>query len=398
MAGIPRWRDVVDVALAGALAAGGLVELFTGSPEALGVVTPLSRTAGVIGVLGSAALLSLRRRRPLLLVGVFALWLVLGLVTRGEVPALFLGGLVMFWLTLYSITRHLTGRRAWASAAFGLVTVALADWTLPVLHSWNEALFDALTCGLAIVIGWSLRHSEERAVAEALRLERAETAARERATAAIAEERSRIARELHDVLGHSVSAMVVQAGAAEQVVDEDPEFVRRALATIRTVGTASLDEVRAAVEILHDEREAVSTAPRPGLADLDTLAATARASGLEVLLDIDAEASALTPGLELAVFRIVQESLTNIRKHSPATRAEVRVRATVDELSVEIHDNGAEIALSRRPARTGEASPTVGHGLIGMRERAHLYGGRVLAGPGPRGFAVHVVLPREVPA
>jgi signal transduction histidine kinase len=378
------WHGVTDAVLAAALAVAAVLELTTGGAGHLGVDAPL---VGAIGIVATTVLLALRRIRPGWLPAVPLVWLVLGLATAGVVPVTFWGALVPFWLTLYSVARHGSVRLSAVTAGVTAAVLLLGGLTLAPLHSWNEALFDWGSCALAFVVGWGLRRGERRAVEEALRAARAEADARERPLAAVADERARIARELHDVLGHSVSAMVVQAGAAEQVVDDDPDFVLRALASIRTTGAESLDEVRRAIDLLRADGDGPGLAPQPGLTGLADLAATAADSGIAVDLDVRGEPTGLPAGLELAVYRIVQESLTNVRKHSGATRADVRVICGPDAVEVVVRDDGVDAA-----------STTPGHGLIGMRERAHLYGGSLDAGPETRGFAVRAVLPTGTPA
>jgi signal transduction histidine kinase len=388
-------RLAVDAGIALALAAAATAELLTAPVEHLGARSP---AVGVVGVAAVSLLLAHRRARPALLPGVPLVWLVLGCVTLGELPVLFWGALVPTWLALYSAARHADALVVRATAAAATAAVLLGELFLPVLHSWNEALFDWVTCGVALLTGWGLRRAERRAVDEAVRAARAESRARERTLEAVGDERARIARELHDVLGHSMTAMVVQAGAAEQVVEDDPELVRRSLASIRDIGTASLAEVRRAVAVLGDGEVEPERAPRPGLAGLTDLVATARAGGLDVELHVRGDVSGFSPGLELAVYRIVQESLTNVRKHSGATHARVEVRRGQDAVEVVVQDDGADRATRRQRSTVGATGPAPGHGLIGMRERAHLYGGRLEAGPAPQGFAVRAVLPTGAPA
>jgi signal transduction histidine kinase len=385
-----RWQGVSDAVLAAALAAAGLLELTTRDPAELGADAPL---AGAIGILGAAILLSQRRLRPALVAGVPLLWLALGLVTRGDLPVMFWGALVPILVALYSAARHAAVRVVGVTAGLTALVLVAGGLSIPMLGTLSEVLFDWGTCALALAVGWGLRRSEQRAVEEALRANRAATEAELRSGAAVSDERSRIARELHDVLGHSVSVMVVQAGAAAEVVEEDPEFVRAALAAIRTVGTEAMTEVRRAVTLLREPDEDPGTARQPGLEGIADLAAATRAGGLDVSVEILGDPAGLAPGLELAAYRIVQESLTNVRKHSAATRAWVRVVVGPDGLEVEVRDNGSARPRVRALSRGGEHAGPSGHGIIGMRERAHLYGGSLDAGPAAEGFTVRAVLP-----
>nr|WP_276498531.1 histidine kinase [Agromyces luteolus] len=226
-----------------------------------------------------------------------------------------------------------------------------------------------------------MRVSERRAADAAVRAIAAETDAREAALRAVAEERARIARELHDILGHSVSVMVVQAGAAAEVVDVDAAAARRALEAIRTTGTDALAEVRRVVELLReDDHDALS--PQPGIARIPELIEQARGSGLVVDFRAD-DTSDLSAGRQLAVYRVVQESLTNVRRHARAASASVAIERSADRVDVTVTDDGAAAGADR----------AAGHGLLGMRERVTLYGGTLEAGPGPSGWRVHASLP-----
>jgi signal transduction histidine kinase len=214
-------------------------------------------------------------------------------------------------------------------------------------------------------------------------------AERERVVAAreaVVEERGRIARELHDAVAHDVSLMVVQAGAERRLLDGTAGSTRDVLETIEHVGRASLEEMRRLVGMLRSD-EGDPLAPQPGLADLPGLVAQVRDAGLPAELELQGEQRALPAGIELSAYRIVQEALTNALKHAGAARAVVRVRYGTDSLELEVVDDGA-----------GAAAPVAGggHGLVGMRERVALYGGRFEADRRPGGgFAVRVELPVE---
>src|SRR5207248_3034774 len=219
------------------------------------------------------------------------------------------------------------------------------------------------------------------------REERAELAEREREVAAreaVVEERARIARELHDVVAHNVSMMVVQAGAERRVVDAANGSTREVLQTIEQIGRSALTEMRRLLGMLRSDADD-PLAPQPGLDDLPTLVGQVREAGLPVELQVDGERRELPVGIELSAYRIVQEALTNALKHAGEAHATVRVRYGADSLELEIVDDGAG---ARAPVASG------GHGLVGMRERVALYGGRLDAGRRPSGgFAVRVLLP-----
>jgi len=201
---------------------------------------------------------------------------------------------------------------------------------------------------------------------------------------AVVEERARIARELHDAIAHNVSMMVVQAGAERRVLPPEQSSTREVLETVEQIGRAALTEMRRLLGMLRSA-DGDSLTPQPGLRDLPTLVTQVREAGLPVELEIDGDPRELPVGLELSAYRIVQEALTNALKHAGEARAAVRVRYGPDSLELEIADDGA-----------GAATPVAGggHGLVGMRERVALYGGRFEADRrASGGFAVKVLLP-----
>lgn len=375
------WIGVQDAVLALAAMSLGLAEIWVPFESVYGDGSPIVSTVGV--VLGGV-LLGLRRLRVEACIGVFVVWLVIGIVTLGQMHALFFGQVVPFMIALYSLARHGRGRLPWIGAAVAAVTLLFGDFFLDALQGLDEIVFHWTMCIIAFAVGWGLRRSEERAVAAAVRLRSLEYQAREETLAAVSAERTRIARELHDILAHSLSVIVVQAGAAEQVVDDDPSFVRRALGSIRSTGAASLDEMGRVVAMLREPGDDAALDPQPGIAALRELVDASAAAGLRVELQTRGDLDGLPAGLGLTVYRIVQESITNVRKHSDAAEALVAVRATATRIEIEVSDDGT-------PRRAGD-SKRVGHGLIGIRERAALYGGQVTAGPTEHGFRVTAVL------
>ncbi|MFD7736163.1 sensor histidine kinase [Kitasatospora phosalacinea] len=209
---------------------------------------------------------------------------------------------------------------------------------------------------------------------------------------AVAEERRRIARELHDVVAHHITTMQLMAGGARANL-ADPEVVRDALVTLESSGRLALREMRQLLDVLRagDEPDAVPPAPQPGADDLPRLLEESRRAGLPADLTVRGEARPLPPALGLTVFRIVQEALTNARKHAGPARATVHLTYRPDLLTVHVRNDGPAPGTARPPAERG------GHGLIGMRERAALHGGTLTAAPHPHGgFAVHAELPLPV--
>jgi signal transduction histidine kinase len=210
----------------------------------------------------------------------------------------------------------------------------------------------------------------------------------ERALTAVAEERNRIARELHDVIGHSVSVMTVQASAVRRLMRADQAKERAALETVEATGRQALTEMRRMVGVLRSGSEAPDLAPPPTLEQLDRLVENFRRAGLDVVLEHEGRSVPLPPGLDLTAYRLVQEALTNTLKHAQATRAVIRVRYGGDRLQVSVRDDG------RGPV--GAAEP--GTGLLGMRERVAVYGGTLSAqGVDGGGFELRAELPLAAP-
>jgi signal transduction histidine kinase len=225
----------------------------------------------------------------------------------------------------------------------------------------------------------------------ALRAEAGSAAAADRAVTA---ERARIARELHDVVAHAVSVVVLQTGAAEQFVGRDPERARDHIGMARRTATEAMAEMRHLLDVLR-EGEAVYV-PQPGIQRLTDLVEEARGAGLDVALDVSVDTE-VPDGPSLAVYRIVQESLTNVLRHAPGARTAVTVSRSGDALVVEVRDSGRRpgaVPAHRTPAGLG----TGGHGLPGMRERVRVYGGSLDVGPQAEGgWLVRAVLPVPPP-
>ena len=300
-----------------------------------------------------------------------------------------LADMVTVLLLIYSVGRYSDGRRLLAGAACGLLLVVEVGigGRLVSPSDWAYVL---LLCGSALVLGVALRIQTQRAVFLAVAADRAQRDQEATAQAAVHEERARIARELHDVVAHNVGLIVLQAGGARSVLGTDPDRARMALQQVEETGRQTLAEMRHLVGILRVD-EGASRQPLPRLERLPALLDEARASGLTVELTVEGSVVELPAGLELAAYRLVQEALTNVRKHAPTSRAEVRVRYEPDRLRIEVSDDGGPSGAVRDPARNASGP---GHGLIGMRERVQLYEGRMEAGPlSDGGFRVEAVLP-----
>ncbi|MET9431820.1 sensor histidine kinase [Streptomyces sp. NPDC003036] len=345
------------------------------------------RTPGAISVLlmlvGAAALV-LRRRNPL---GVL---LCTGAVTLVEhiaedPPAPVAMSAVVALYTVASRTDRPTTWRVGLLTMTVLTGTAMLSGSAPWYSQENLGVF-AWT-GMAAAAGDAVR--SRRAFVDAIRerAERAERTREEEARRRVAEERLRIARDLHDVVAHHIALVNVQAGVAAHVMDKRPDQAKEALAHVREASRSALDELRATVGLLRQSGDPEApTEPAPGLAVLDELLATFRNAGLPVQLARTDQDTALPAAVDLAAYRIIQEALTNVRKHAgPDATAEVSVVRVGRTLEVTVLDNGV-------PAPSAEESG--GHGLLGMRERATALGGSLTAAPRyGGGFRVHAILP-----
>jgi signal transduction histidine kinase len=296
---------------------------------------------------------------------------------------------------VFGVALHVGRRRAVVAYLLGLagllIALLLQDPGVATLSSWVATVLAVTVCWLAGDNLRTRRLRRERALADALKLARDRE---EEARRAVVEERLRIARDLHDLVAHSMSLIAVQAGVAHHLIDQRPELARETLGTIEVTARQALTEMRQLLGVLRadDTPTTASLTPTESLSDLPALLDEFRRTGLPVDAEIDGDLSGLPPALDLSAYRIVQEGLTNVLRHGGApARLSVR-RSGGDRLSMVISDPGR---VAGRVPGTGQESG--GHGLIGMRERAALFGGSVEAGTQPGGgFRVRVELP--VPA
>jgi signal transduction histidine kinase len=374
---------VLDGLLAVVAAGAGVATLATvlpfdpGSPEAW---------AAYLLVLAHTLPIAVRRRWPLAVLA----W---GLATGVAFAAL---GLNLVSLTfavlvyLYTVAAH---RPRLASLAGLAATEALL---VLVWLARPGAIGDGGTLvldGLIMAAGWWLgdgaRRRQEAVASARQRAAELEEAREELARRAVTEERLRIARELHDVVAHSMSIIAVQSGVGVHVLDSQPEEARKALAAVEATSRQALVEMRRLLGVLREEAEPRgSLAPAPGLAEVEALAAEVAKAGVRVEVHIEGTPCELPAGLDLSAYRIVQEALTNVVRHAGPATARVAVRYSPGQVALEVVDDG------RGPG----AEDRGGHGLAGMRERAALYGGTLEAGPVPGGgFRVAATLPVEGP-
>jgi signal transduction histidine kinase len=241
----------------------------------------------------------------------------------------------------------------------------------------GDFFFIPLVFAVVWLAGFGLTRKMEQAQAAEERASRMELEREAEARAAVAEERARIARELHDVVGHAVSVMTVQASGVRRLLKPDQEREREALEIVEQTGREALAEMRRLVGVLRRPEEAPALAPQPSLQYLDKLVEQAGEAGLPVEVQIEGEAKELPAGVDLTAYRLVQEALTNSIKHAGASRAEVVVRYGQGAVELLIRDDGRGISDGK--AESG------GHGLVGMRERVAVYGGELEAGPRPDG-------------
>jgi signal transduction histidine kinase len=305
--------------------------------------------------------------------------------TLGAETTAFLALLLAFWV----VGAYNERTQAIAGVAIGFASIAVVARVDERL-GLEEAVSGILFGGVVTLIAYALQRRAKRTAELEERAARFEREREEAERDAVAEERRRIARELHDVIAHSITLMTVQAGAARLLLSEDPGRAREPVLSVEETGRHALAELRRLLGMLSaDEREA-SLAPQPGLARLDDLLGQARVAGLPVELAVAGEPRVLPPGVELTAYRIVQEALTNARKHAGPARAHVLLRYRIEALDLEVTDDG-------RAAPTPDDG--AGHGLIGMRERVALYDGTFEAGPCPEGgYAVRARLPLETGA
>jgi signal transduction histidine kinase len=254
-------------------------------------------------------------------------------------------------------------------------------------HQRGDVIFTPVLFAMGWLVGYALRERTERSEAAEERAARAEREREAAARIAVAEERGRIARELHDVVAHAVSVMVLQVGAVRHRMPATDSKDRETLEHVEQAGRMALAEMRRLLNAMRQDGEEAELLPHPGLDNLDTLVDDVRAAGLPVRLQIRGDAVALPPGLDLSAYRIVQEGLTNALKHARASQAEVDVQYTATELRLEVRDDGPG----------GPSTDAgVGHGLVGVRERVKIFGGDMTAGSSQAGgFVLRARLPLD---
>lgn len=298
------------------------------------------------------------------------------------------------WVLFYASTRHggSDRRRVWQHVGLALVVV-MSTATIGVIVPTEDL-------PLIAVLGIFIVHATAAVVGEAFyqrsqyvseleqRAAALEVDLENKAALAAVEERTRIAREMHDIIAHGMSSVVVQAVAGQSVVDTNPDQARHVLETIESIGRDSVDEMRRMLGVLRDGEDDTSLEPQPGISDIQELGRHAESAGVDVTVTITGESRPLPPGLELTSYRVVQEALTNVMRHAGRpVHAEAHIAFGHDAVEITVVDNGLGAAAPADSAGTG-------HGLRGMRERVEIYNGSFTAGARPGGgYQVHVSLP-----
>jgi signal transduction histidine kinase len=359
---------VVDVVVVLLLAASGVAQVWAAAPDAL-QGGPAVHSALVLLI---TLPLLVRRRQPLLVcVAVWgASWLQYEL--GGGLGQPFFAGV----LALYAVGAHagypqtLLGAGAAAASilAIDIPRLASGDPVDEVVPLW-------FLLGGVWAFGRWMRRRRTESVSLTERAEKAEKEREELARLAVAEERARIARELHDLVAHSMGVIVIQSQGAQRMIDKDPQAALAALKAIESTGRNGLAEMRRLLGLLTESYSGSDASPQPRLEGLDELVDQVRSAGLPVDFSIDGTPRPLPPGVELAAYRIVQEALTNTLKHAGPASARVTVRYLSDGVEVEVADSGAGPVASHPP----------GHGLVGMKERVALYGGSLETGASEQG-------------
>ncbi|HEU4971904.1 MAG TPA: sensor histidine kinase [Gaiellaceae bacterium] len=274
--------------------------------------------------------------------------------------------------------------RAWLGLAIVVVAMLVVVHYIPGEQSANLYVFITLRYVAAWIAGYALRERSEQAYAAEVRAARAEHERESAARVAVAEERSRIARELHDIVAHAVSVMVLQVGAVRHKLPDSMAEDRDALRGVERAGRTALAEMRRLLAAMRPDGDEAELVPQPGLDGLNSLLAEVGRAGLPVELHLEGQPYPLPRGLDLSAYRIVQEGLTNVLKHAGASDADVIVRYRPDEVEIEVRDNGGGAS----------AGDGLGHGLVGIRERVKIYGGEMSARAEPEGgFVLSTRLP-----
>jgi signal transduction histidine kinase len=343
------------------------------------------RWVNAVAAAGVTLPVAWRRRFPAAVAPLMAAFAAWQEVLNGDLLENSITPILTLPMAVYSLGVLLDRRRALIS--FGL-TMALL-WTA-VFASGRDTIdnfvFSLLLAGGPFLVGRIVNARIELARELREKARRVERESDEKKKLAVAEERARIAREMHDVVAHNVSVMVVQASAARRMIDHDPDRAREALTSVEQTGREALSEMRKMLDVLRSDGEGAALEPQPSIDELEALLDLAREAGLDVDLEVEGERRRVSSSVDLSTFRIVQEALSNTIKHGHAAHAHVRLRFTDDAMEVDVVDDGQGAAPQEVNGR--------GQGLVGMRERVAMLGGRFEAGyRATGGFEVRATLP-----
>jgi signal transduction histidine kinase len=365
-----------DAGLALVLLAAGLIEIAVSRSS-----MPL--WAPVLAVLATTLPLAWREAAPLFVVAVAAVAVLLAGVfgNAHDLP-------LMLWLAIGAGVYSLGEYGSDGQLVIGGILAVVTYTTLGAVEDdAGSAALGGLLPLAALGVGRAVRVMGFESDVLGARIDTLEEQQERRAREAVAAERIRIARELHDVIGHSISVMGVQAGAVRRVLPPELTEERETLLSVERAGRDAVTEMRRLLDLLRSADHAPSAA-LPSLGYLPHLIADMRGAGLGIELEVDGDLDDLPPGRALAAYRIVQEALTNALKHAPGARVRVRIRRTEQQLEVEV--------LQEAGSSPGGDAGAAGHGLVGMHERVAMYGGRLAAGPSPDGgFEVRAALPLQ---
>jgi signal transduction histidine kinase len=385
-----RWRIAAEVGPALAFTLLSQFEVWAGPIPFTGssVTGPRIVVSAVVALVSVGLLI--RLRYPIaalaLSMGPFAFHNVVNQFVGRIDPNLFEVFLAQVFI-VYSTASNTEGRRTYlAGGVFVALQLIAYAPTLP--GSLSQAFGEWVFYAIAWVLGKTLRGRIQRTDRAEARTAELEAQREQQIQVAVADERARIARELHDVVAHSVSLMVLQAGAARQALDRNPEKAREPMLSVEATGRSAMSELRRLVAMLRQPGDEEGLAPQPSLRHIDLLVAGMRAAGLTIDMDLDGRLEGIPPGVDLSAYRIAQEALTNVLKHAGATHVDVKVVRDAGAIEVTVEDNGRGLA--------GNGSLVGGHGLIGMKERVNLFGGRLeTAGRDGGGFRVFARLPYD---
>jgi signal transduction histidine kinase len=366
------------------LAVAGGVGLFAVGDAVFSADWPAPTAWSAVVAAAASAFLLVRRVRPLV-----ALTGALGVLAVSELAL----GHYQAWGAVLIALMATYGAAAYGRNVPFTVTVLVAFAAVmglgePAGRAAADLLWTLVALSLPLAVGLTVRRSRSREAHARRRSEEGEWDRALQVAAAVAGERRRIARELHDIISHALGVMVLQAGAADQALDREPVKARQAVRAIRATGLDAIGETGRLVGLLRDDDGAPAMAPQPTLADIDRLVAAACADGVDVQVRIAGEARPLGPAVELNAYRVVQEGLTNALKHAPHSTITITITYRADDLLVEVSNDGGA---------TGPG-PGSGFGLAGLRERVAIFGGRLEAGRRPAGgWTVSASFPASPP-